>query len=94
MAKSPPNANRLSTIHNSAAGTGNGKARTSRIVYCLTESFYFKLNFIDKGSLVLLLKEHFKTFCEAFKFVVEFYLKLKLILHIITYLTYIYMFGN
>ena len=32
-------------------------------------------------------KEHFKTFCEAF--VVEFYLKLKLILRIITYLTYI-----
>jgi hypothetical protein len=32
-------------------------------------------------------KEHFKTFCEAF--VVEFYLKLKLILRIISYLTYI-----
>jgi hypothetical protein len=31
--------------------------------------------------------EHFKTFCEAF--VVEFYLKLKLILRIISYLTYI-----
>ena len=29
----------------------------------------------------------FKTFCEAF--VVEFYLKLRLILRIITYLTYI-----
>ena len=36
-------------------------------------------------------KEHFKTFCEAF--VVEFYLKLKLILRIITYLTYICL-GN
>jgi hypothetical protein len=32
-------------------------------------------------------KEHFKTFCEAL--VVEFYLKLKPILRIITYLTYI-----
>ena len=32
-------------------------------------------------------KEHFKTFCEAF--VAEFYLKLKLILRIITYLTYL-----
>ena len=32
-------------------------------------------------------REHFKTFCEAF--VVEFYLKLKPILRIITYLTYI-----
>jgi hypothetical protein len=32
-------------------------------------------------------KEHFKTFWEAF--VVEFYLKLKLILRIISYLTYI-----
>ena len=32
-------------------------------------------------------KEHFKTFCEAF--VVECYLKLELILPIITYLTYI-----
>jgi hypothetical protein len=38
-----------------------------------------------------ILKEHFKTFCEAF--VVEFYLKLKLILRIITYLTYICL-GN
>jgi hypothetical protein len=36
---------------------------------------------------MILIKEHFKTFCEAF--VVEFYLKLKLILRIITYLTYI-----
>jgi hypothetical protein len=34
-----------------------------------------------------ILKEHFKAFCEAFA--VEFYLKLKLILRIITYLTYI-----
>ena len=41
-----------------------------------------------KGRLVL--TEHFKTFCEAF--VVEFYIKLKLILRIITYLAY--MFGK
>ena len=34
-----------------------------------------------------ILKEHFKAFCEAFA--VECYLKLKLILRIITYLTYI-----
>jgi hypothetical protein len=32
-------------------------------------------------------KEHFKTFCEAF--VLEFYLKMKPILRMITYLTYI-----
>ena len=38
-------------------------------------------------SFLKFYKEHFKTFCEAF--VVEFYLKLKLILRIITYLTYI-----
>ena len=39
-----------------------------------------------------MLKEHFKTFCEAF--VVEFYFKLKLIiLRIIIYLTYICL-GN
>jgi hypothetical protein len=35
----------------------------------------------------LFYKEHLKTFCEAF--VVEFYLKLKPILRLITYLTYI-----
>ena len=41
------------------------------------------IKFIDKDRY----KEHVNTFCEAF--VVEFYLKLKLILHIKIYLTYI-----
>ena len=38
MRKSPPNKNRYSTIHNSAAGTGHEKARTSRIVCCRAEA--------------------------------------------------------
>ena len=55
--------------------------------------FISNSKFIDKGSLDFssILKEHFKTFCEAF--VVEFYFKLKLILRIIKYLTYICL-GN
>jgi hypothetical protein len=50
---------------------------------------YNKLNwlwkFFDKAlKAVYFYKEHFKTSCEAFE--VEFYLKLKLILRMITYL--------
>jgi hypothetical protein len=38
MPKSPPNANRHLTIHNSAAGTGHEKAKTSRIGCCQAEA--------------------------------------------------------
>ena len=55
------------------------------IILLQTQSLSIKPFINFKGSLVC--KEHFKTFREAF--VVEFYLKLKLILRVITFLTYI-----
>jgi hypothetical protein len=61
--------------------------REFEIIFFQTQSLSINQN--SKGSLVY--KEHFKTFCEAFA--VEFYIKLKLILRIITYLTYICL-GN
>ena len=58
----------------------------------ISNNFIANSKFIDKailkGSLVFIKNtSDFKAFCEAF--VVEFYLKLRLILRIITYLTYI-----
>ena len=58
--------------------------REFEIILLQTQSLSIK-PYLVKGSLVF--KEHFKTFCEAF--VVAFYLQLRLILRIITYLTYI-----
>jgi hypothetical protein len=60
--------------------------REFEIILLQTQSLSVK-PFKELLKAVYFYKEHFKTFCEAF--VVAFYLKLKLILRIITYLTYI-----
>jgi hypothetical protein len=68
------------------------KALGTRLQCCLNarilNHFISNSKFFDKR---VILKEHFKTSCEAFE--VEFYLKLKLILHIITYTKHIYVWG-
>ena len=59
------------------------------IILFRTQSLSIKAVLCQFSSIFI--KEHFKTFCEAF--VVEFYFNLKLILRIIIYLTYICL-GN
>ena len=64
------------------------KARVSACMYYTTIQCLARAQAGNHNiGLLWFYKEHFKTFCEAF--VVEFYLKLMLILRIITYLTYI-----
>ena len=59
--------------------------REFEIILLQTQSLSIKPYLVNKGSFFI--KNTLMTFCEAF--VVEFYLQLRLILRIITYLTYI-----